>query len=57
MKLPSHNRLVQAFPDAMHTIKDSIERVFFILIGKTNLGKVLAAELASGRSKPETKAW
>lgn len=49
MKLPNHNRLVQAFPDAMHTIKDSIERVFFILIGKTNLDKIVAAELAYGR--------
>ena len=40
---------MQAFPDAMHTIKDSIERVFFILVGKTNLDKILAAELVSGR--------
>ena len=49
MKLPNHNRLVQAFPDAMHTVKNCIERVFFILIGKTSLNKILAAELASGR--------
>ena len=49
MKLPNRNRLVQAFPDAMHTVKDSIERVFFILVGKTNLDRIQAAELASGR--------
>lgn len=49
MRLPNHNHLIQAFPDAMHTIKNSIERVFLILIGKTNLDKILAAELASGR--------
>ena len=49
MKLPSHNRLVQCFPDAMHTVKDAIERVFFLLIGKTNLDKVLASEVAYGR--------
>ena len=46
MKLPSHNRLVQCFPDAIHTVKDAIERVFFLLIGKTNLDKVLASEVA-----------
>ena len=49
MNLPSHNRLMQYFPDAMHTVKDAIERVFFLLIGKTNLDKILASEIAYGR--------
>ena len=40
MNLPSHNRFVQCFPDAMHTVKDAIARVFFLLIRKTNLDKI-----------------
>ena len=39
MKLSNHNRVFQTFPDAMHTVKDSIERVFFLLIGKSKLEK------------------
>ena len=46
---PSHNRLTQCFPDAMHTVKDAIERVFFLLFRKTNLDKILASEIAYGR--------
>lgn len=44
MKLPNHNRVLQTFPDAMHTVKDSIERVFFLLIGKSKLDKIAALE-------------
>ena len=40
MNLPGHNRTVQCFPDAMHTVKDCIERIFFLLIGKVNLDKI-----------------
>ena len=44
MKLPNHNRVLQTFPDAMHTIKDSIECVFFLLIGKSKLDKIVVLE-------------
>lgn len=49
MKFPSHNRLLQTFPDAMHTVKDTIERIFFLLIGKANLHKIELAEIVNGR--------
>lgn len=49
MKLPSHNRLFQTFPDAMHTVKDCIERIFFLLISKAKLHKIELAEIANGR--------
>lgn len=49
MKLPNHNRLLQTFPDAMHTVKDSIERIFFLLIGKAKLDKIRQAEIVNGR--------
>ena len=38
MKLPNHNRILQTFPDAMHTVKDSIERVFFPFNWKEQVG-------------------
>ncbi len=44
MKLPNHNRILQNFPDAMHTVKDSIERIFFLLIGKNRLEKIEVLE-------------
>ena len=44
MKLPNHNCVLQTFPDAMHTVKDSIERVFFLLIGKCKLDKIAVLE-------------
>jgi len=34
MKLNGHSRTEQVFPDAMHTVKDCVERVFLLLIGK-----------------------
>ena len=44
MKLPNHDRTLQTFPDAMHTVKDAIERVFFLLIGKSRLEKIADLE-------------
>ena len=44
MKLPCHNRTLQCFLDAMHTVKDCIERIFFLLIGKVNLDKISKCE-------------
>lgn len=33
MKLPYHDRIAQTVPDAMHTITDSIEKIFYLIIG------------------------
>ena len=49
MRLPNHNRQLQTSPDAMHTVKDVVERVFSLLIGKANLDKIFASEVAMGR--------
>ena len=49
MKFTNHNRLLQTFPDAMHTVKDCIERIFFLLIGKANLQKIEQAEIVNKR--------
>ena len=35
MKLPEHDRVQQTVPDAMHTVKDVIERLFKLIIGKS----------------------
>ena len=34
MRLPYHNRGDQIAPDAMHTIKDSIEKIVALITGK-----------------------
>ena len=47
MKLPNHN--IQTFPDAMHTVKDVIERIFFLLIGKARMDKIRLSETALDR--------
>ncbi len=44
MKLPHHNRMQQCVPDAMHTVKDVIERLFHLIIGKDSNSKVQQAE-------------
>ena len=44
MRLPHHNRLTQVFPDAMHTIKDAMEHLFNIVVGKEDSAKVRKAE-------------
>lgn len=41
MSLPNHN----CYPDAMHTIKDAIERIFSLLISRS----IELAEAANGR--------
>lgn len=35
MKLPDHNRLLQTVPDAMHTVKDLIEKIVYLVIGSS----------------------
>ena len=47
MRLPNHD-FIQACPDAMHTVKNCIERIFFLHIGKAKMDKVLLSESALG---------
>ena len=49
MRLPGHNHTSQCFPDAMHTVKDCIECIFFLLIGKVNLDKITKCEKTLNR--------
>lgn len=46
MKLPHHEPLHQTVPDAMHTIKDVVEKIFSIVIKKDGDLKLRAAEAA-----------
>jgi len=34
MKLPNHDRVEQTVPDAMHTIKDVVEKLFNVVTGR-----------------------
>lgn len=45
MKLPEHDRLQQAYPDAMDTVKDAIEHIFNLMIGREDSDKVWATEI------------
>ena len=38
MRLPYHNRGDQIAPDAMHTVKDSIEKIVALITGKQLYG-------------------
>lgn len=49
MKLPNHNYITQVYPDAMHTVKDCIENIYFLLIGKVNLDNIKSSETSMGR--------
>ena len=43
-KMPFHNRNIQVYPDAMHTIKDAIEHIFNLITGKEDSAKVRKVE-------------
>lgn len=47
--MPSYDRLSQTAPDSMHTIKDVIENIFMLLIGKKDSAKVRKAEISQQR--------
>lgn len=49
MRFPNHDRLKQAIPDAMHTIKDVVERLVYFLTGKEDSQNVRKAEIEFGR--------
>ena len=57
MKLPNHNCVLQTFPDTMHTVKDSIERAFFLLIGNSKLDKIAALEKNLKRFGFNEQTW
>lgn len=54
MKLPDHNPLIQCAPDAMHTIKDVLEKIFGLLTGKENTKRVQECEHNFGRFMPRS---
>ena len=35
MRLPQHDRVNQTVPDAMHTIKDCVEKLVWLIIGNS----------------------
>ena len=51
MKLPNHDHVEQTVPDAMHTIKDVVEKLFNVVTGRgrADTSKVKGAEAALGR--------
>lgn len=48
MELPAHDRLSQTLPDMMHTLKDSVEKVYSTITSKDG-DKVQTAEAKVGR--------
>lgn len=40
MKLPTHDRVTQSVPDAMHTVKDDVEGIFHLVTGRDDTEKV-----------------
>ena len=34
MRLPNHDRINQTVPDAMHVVKDCIEKILYLITGK-----------------------
>ena len=44
LMLPPNNRIQQCVPDAMHTVKDVIECLFHLVIGKDSNNNVQQAE-------------
>lgn len=55
MKLPNHNYFNQVYPDAMHTVKDCIEHIYFLLMGKVNLDTLKSSETSMGRFYSTTR--
>lgn len=53
MKCSTHNRIVQTVPGVMHTIKDAVEHVVNIIVGKEDNAKVNGAEEAIGHFQTE----
>lgn len=49
MRLPSHDRVTQTVPDAMHTVKCVIEGIFHLVTGRDDNENVQRAEANIGR--------
>ena len=43
--MPFHNPLIQACPDAMHTVKVAVEHIFHLITGKKDSEKVKQKKL------------
>ena len=49
MKLPTHDRVTQSVPDAMHTVKDVVEGIFHLVTGRDDTEKVRRSEASINR--------
>ena len=49
MRLPTYDTVAKTVPDAMHTVKDTIEHIFYLIIGKEYSENVRLAEKALKR--------
>ena len=49
MKLPTHDRVTQSVPDAMHTVKDVVEGIFHLVTGRDDTEKVHRSEASINR--------
>lgn len=49
MKLPTHDRVTQSVPDAMHTVKDDVEGIFHLVTGRDDTEKVRRSEASINR--------
>lgn len=56
MELPGHNPLTQCLPDAMHTVKDVLEKLFGLITGRENTAKVQLCEKNFGRFLPASQS-
>ena len=43
MRLPCHDRVNQTVPDAMHTVKDCIEKIVYLITGNIMLNTLFKA--------------
>ena len=49
MRMPFHDRIKQVYPDAMHTVKNVVEHLFLLIIGKEDSAKVRKTEAQLNR--------
>ena len=58
MRLPTHDTVAKTVPDAMHTVRDSIVHLFYLIIGKEYSENVRLAEKELKRGlECSTSAW
>ena len=49
MDLPLHDRISQTCPDMMHTLKDTVEKLFLLIIGKGDDKNIRKSQAEVGR--------